>query len=1286
MRQSKPSRSRAISFASSDAPARGRRGALGARLRGAVKATLATVVIAASGLFAIAFVAVGPAGANAADPNPVTTGTFTLNADGTVTATLGGTWTWVGQDCAGRYGTGWAVDWWGISTSTTPSPNFNLTNASEVVYPPGTSTTTGTVSPFGVSIGNLSGGRVFHVGQYYSGQTINSPTTCSDIVIGGKASSTAPWSATATYPSFADVPAQMCVNMYDEHGSEGTQSGSAKDFSPSLNDDNSIKTNDFDPSGGTFCLNSTTTTTQLSGSSSITLGSGGSVTDAVTVTGNATAGLPAGTVNFYVCGPTVGNALCTSTSNAQGTATLPAAADTGFVSTGTSSTFTPTAVGTYCFAAVFFPTANSNYGESADNVVGTVDPKECVTVTKATTGSVTTAHGSGALGTSGNISDGVVVTGNTAGGSPTGNVTFYTCGPSVANPSACGASSAHLLSTQVVALTVGTSPDSSASTTPFAPTKPGTWCFGASYAGDNNYTGSTDNTTGNGDANECVTVTPGTSGSVTTAVGSGVLGASGNISDGVVVSGNATGGSPTGNVTFYTCGPSVASPSACGASSPNLLATQVVSLTAGTSPDSHASTTAFTPHTTGTWCFGASYAGDTNYAGSTDNTTGNGDANECVTVTKAGSGSVTTAHGSGVLGASGNISDGVVVSGNLTGGSPTGNVTFYTCGPAVANPSACGASSPNLLATQVVGLTAGTSPDSSAATTPFTPHTTGTWCFGASYAGDTNYSGSTDNTTGNGDANECVTVTKAGSGSVTTAHGSGVLGASGNISDGVVVSGNLTGGSPTGNVTFYTCGPSVANPSACGASSPNLLATQVVGLTAGTSPDSSASSGFFTPTTTGTWCFGASYAGDSNYSGSTDNTTGNGDPNECVTVTKAGSGSVTTAHGSGVLGASGNISDGVVVSGNLTGGSPTGNVTFYTCGPSVANPSACGASSPNLLATQVVGLTAGTSPDSSASTTAFTPHTTGTWCFGASYAGDSNYTGSTDNTTGNGDPNECVTVTKAGSGSVTTAHGSGVLGASGNISDGVVVTGNLTGGSPTGNVTFYTCGPSVANPSACGASSPNLLATQVVGLAAGTSPDSSAATTPFTPHTTGTWCFGASYAGDTNYSGSTDNTTGNGDANECVTVTNAGSGSVTTAHGSGVLGASGNISDGVVVTGNLTGGSPTGNVTFYTCGPSVANPSACGASSPNLLATQVVALTAGTSPDSSAATTAFTPHTTGTWCFGASYAGDSNYSGSTDNTTGNGDANECVTVTKAGSGSVTTAHGSGVPRHQRQHL
>ena len=473
-------------------------------------------------------------------------------------------------------------------------------------------------------------------------------------------------------------------------------------------------------------------------------------------------------------------------------------------------------------------------------------------------------------------------------------------------------------------------------------------------------------------------------GPVTTASGSGVLGASGSVSDSVTVSGNTTGGSPTGNVTFYTCGPNAASPSSCSASSSDLLGSQTVRLTKGTSPDSSASTTPFTPTTTGTWCFGASYVGDSNYSGSTDNTTGGGVAAECVTVTQANSGSVTTASGSGVLGASGNISDSVTVSGNTTGGSPTGNVTFYTCGPNAASPSSCSASSSDLLGSQIVSLTKGTSPDSSASTTSFTPNTTGTWCFGASYVGDSNYSGSTDNTTGGGVAAECVTVTQANSGSVTTASGSGVLGSSGNISDSVTVSGNTTGGSPTGNVTFYTCGPNAASPSSCSASSVKPLGQpdrqpheghqprlerldDLVLAERPRAPGASAPLMSATP----------------NYMGSTDNTTGNGVAAECVTVTTANSGSVTTASGSGVLGSSGSVSDSVTVSGNTTGGSPTGNVTFYTCGPNAVSPSSCSASSSDLLGSQTVSLTKGTSPDSSASTTPFTPKTTGTWCFGA---------------------------------------------------------------------------------------------------------------------------------------------------------------------------------------------------------------------------------------------------------------------------------------------------------------
>jgi hypothetical protein len=325
------------------------------------------------------------AGANAADPNADTSAAETVNGDGTVTVDMSGTWTWAGQDCAGRYGTGWAVDWWGISTSATPTNNFTLTDAT-IVTPPGT-TTTGSITATGTAFMTahpLSGGQFFHVSTNYNGETVNSNSTCTDSGGGSSAS----WSASATYPNQADIPPAICVNMYDEHGMEGTISTDAKDFDPVTNDDNSINTNAFDPTvGEDFCSTPhvvnpapTTTTTKASAT---TVATGTAVTDAVTVTGSAAIGQPAGTVAFFVCGPTPANALCTSTATPAGTATLPHSGDTGFVSTGTSSAFTPTTAGTYCFAAVFTPAPASVYSASSDNNTGTVDAAECFVATGA---------------------------------------------------------------------------------------------------------------------------------------------------------------------------------------------------------------------------------------------------------------------------------------------------------------------------------------------------------------------------------------------------------------------------------------------------------------------------------------------------------------------------------------------------------------------------------------------------------------------------------------------------------------------------------------------------------------------------------------------------------------------------------------------------------------------------------------------------------------------------------------------------------------------------------------
>ncbi len=106
---------------------------------------------------------------------------------------------------------------------------------------------------------------------------------------------------------------------------------------------------------------------------------GGTVTDTATVTGTPTVGPPTGQVAFTVCGPGSAAALCpTGSGTTVGSAPLSRA--TAGSSTATSPTFTPTAVGTYCFSAVYVPDGATNYTASSGNVSGSLDTGECVTV------------------------------------------------------------------------------------------------------------------------------------------------------------------------------------------------------------------------------------------------------------------------------------------------------------------------------------------------------------------------------------------------------------------------------------------------------------------------------------------------------------------------------------------------------------------------------------------------------------------------------------------------------------------------------------------------------------------------------------------------------------------------------------------------------------------------------------------------------------------------------------------------------------------------------------------
>lgn len=368
------------------------------------------------------------------------------------------------------------------------------------------------------------------------------------------------------------------------------------------------------------------------------------------------------------------------------------------------------------------------------------------------------------------------------------------------------------------------------------------------------------------------------------------MGQSGGISDSLTVVGNATGGAPTGNLTFYLCQTGTTqtlTPGACSNVPGDLF--QTVRLTTGADDTSSASSASDDPISTGTWCFSAVYGGSTQYNSASDNTSGgNADPNECVLVTPVSSTSTSTISAADItLGPTGTVTDTVTVQGTTAKGSPTGMVTFYVCQTGPTQTLTPGFCSPGGTPEDTETLQAGASPTSSATSVSFTPTATGTWCFSAMYSGDDEYVGSSDNTnSGNLDTNECALVGQAGSTTSTTVSaGTVTVGPSGTVTDSVTVTGNSVGGAPEGSVDFYVCGPTGSDALCTSESNPEGTPT----LSQATSDSSSAVSDSFAPSATGIWCFAALYvpAPGGNYTGSSDNMSGSVDPAECTVAQSA---------------------------------------------------------------------------------------------------------------------------------------------------------------------------------------------------------------------------------------------------------------------------------------------------------------------------------------------------------------------------------------------------------------
>ncbi len=937
-------------------------------------------------------------------------------------------------------------------------------------------------------------------------------------------------------------------------------------------------------SSTTECFTTSSQTATVSTSSSPTGGGvvpGTSASDSVTVSGDSLT--PTGTVTFHLCDPATVSANggdCHANGTLVDTETLSGGSAT---STGTTAT---TAIGTYCWRADY--SGDTIYGSAT----GTDSSGECFT-TAMQNATIATQSSAASL----SPTDSVTVTGDAAG-MPTGSVTFFLCDPTQTTTGGCPSGGTSVGSQTLDTNGQATSPAASGLTTL------GTYCWRAVYSGDAIYNGGSDT-----DANaECftlakqpVTVASQSNATTTTA------------SDTATVTGG--GPAPGGSVDFFLCTPTQVTSAGCPSGG-----TQVggdVSVTA----DGTATSATATISQAGKYCWRTVYSGDSFYVASTDTNA----STECFTPSKQNATIETSASphtGNVVPGAS--VSDNGTVSGIGGGPTPTGNVTFFLCGPSAVVADACpaGAGTQVGSAAQLSGGQAGS--DSSTNTTAI-----GEYCWRATYGGDGFYNAAapTDST------NECFTAalqTATVSTSSTPTGGNVVPGTA--ASDMATVSGSS--GTPAGTVTFFLCGPTDLTSGSCPTGGTQI--GTAVTLSGGQASSISTTSA--TTDAVGTYCWRAVYSGDGVYAG----TTHTDSSSECFTTARQTATVATSSSptgGSVVPGTS--ASDTATVSGGS--GMPTGTVTFFLCGPSAVTPAGCPSGSGTQIGS-VVTLSAGQA--ASSSTTATTA--VGIYCWRAEYSGDTVYLPASDTD----HSAECFTTAQLTTSTSTQASPSGstvVPGAS--ASDTAMVVDSPAGGSqPNGTVTFFLCQPSTVTANGGNCSTGGAQVGNAVTLVSGQA--SSTGTTSTTA--IGTYCWRAVYSGDVAHAGSTDTAA----TNECfTTVTQSSSVSTQSSSTSSSLAAGSSVTDTASVTGG-DGTPTTGTVTFFLCQPSTVTTNGGDCSTGGSQVGSAVPLSAAGTATSSATT-----NTTaiGTYCWRADYSGGGIYNGSTDVST----TNECFTTVSA---------------------
>ncbi len=264
------------------------------------------------------------------------------------------------------------------STTTTTSPTSTSTDThvstpSVALGPAGAVSDTVTVRGTPTH-GSPTENVIFYVCQTSTAKTLTTgpcPATAHSLLGAAHLSTGADDSSDASSGSFVPTASgTWCFSAV--YGGDSVYTGSADNTSAANLDGNEC----------VLVTPASSTTASFISSANVTLGPTGSATDFVTVSGNVVGGPPTGGVTFYVCHTSITQTLATDPCPPSGTpedSGVALVSGAGATSTTTSSTFIATAVGTWCFSAVYG--GSLTYTGSADNTNSSnVDANECAVV------------------------------------------------------------------------------------------------------------------------------------------------------------------------------------------------------------------------------------------------------------------------------------------------------------------------------------------------------------------------------------------------------------------------------------------------------------------------------------------------------------------------------------------------------------------------------------------------------------------------------------------------------------------------------------------------------------------------------------------------------------------------------------------------------------------------------------------------------------------------------------------------------------------------------------------